>query len=166
MMNFFKKIHVGNIRTILQEVIARFPLATFLSVVVSATLVYLVARENTIDKHTQTVLLNTVVTCAVSFFLSVSLSLFGESEKCTGARRFVPQLVVIIFGAFFYSTLDGYTFESFEAGVFILLTLAGFLSLLFVAPFVRRILTRKYDQDVYYGYFYRTSLVFLFSMIA
>ncbi len=166
MANIFQKINIGNIRMTLQEVSVRFPLALVLSLVVTGILWYLTMFERSVDTHTQALLIKVVITCVVSFFLSVSMSLLSESEKCPGFRRYLSQVVVVLFGAFFYSTLDGYASQSIESIVFIFLTLSGFLSLLFVAPFMRRILSRKYDQDVYYAYFYRTSLVFLFSMIA
>ncbi len=166
MMKFFQKMNIGNLRTTLQEAVIRFPLAVVLSILVSTILFYLTSYENTIDKHTQTILLKAVITGVVSFFLSVSITLFAESEKYPMVRAYLTQGLAILFAIFFYYTLDGYAFESVESIVFICLTLTGFLSLLFVAPFVRRLVTRKYDQDVYYGYFYRTSLVFLFSVIA
>ena len=118
-----------------------------------------------LDPHETTILLMIIVTSIVSFFLSVSISLLSESEKMNSKRKYLPQMGVILFGIFFYYTLDGYVFESLESVVLIFLTLVGFLSLLFVAPFMRRIITRKYDQDAYYSYFYRTSLVFLISSI-
>ena len=136
-----------------------------LILVVTGLFTYLTTQDRMLDPHETTTFLMVIVTSIISFFLSVSISLLAESEKIKSIRALLIQIGVILFGVFFYYTLDGYVFESLESVVLIFLTLAGFLSLLFVAPFMRRIITRKYDQDAYYSYFYRTSLVFLISSI-
>ena len=165
MAKFFQKLNLGNIRTILREVVVRFPMATLLVLAITGILIYLTAFDKNLDMHTRTILIKIIITNIVAFFFSLSMSLFGESEKFLSSRPYIAQILVMLFAVFFYVTLDGYVFESVEPAAYTLLTLSGFVSLLFVAPFFRKILTRKYDQDVYYVYFYRTSLVFLISAI-
>ncbi len=46
-----------------------------------------------------------------------------------------------------------------------MLTVFGIISSLFIAPYLRHIPSLSFKEQSYYVYFYKTSIVFFFSLI-
>lgn len=160
MKNIFENIRLDYIKTALKQVSLRFPFAILLLLVIAGLMGYEVATNgNNITTY------QIVTSSSITFFLSTSIYLIGESYSLSFLKKNLLQIVAIAFGTGFYFTLSRVGIDSDESFTSIGLSLSGFLSLLFVAPFIKKVLEKTYNQDAYYNYLYKVSITFLISAI-
>lgn len=117
-----------------------------------------------LDTIMESRILRIIFSGIVTFFLSIGISLHGESHNVTKLRGWLLQILPVAFGGFFYL---GFTASMQNERNIILfsLTLTGMLAYLFIAPFIRHLFSKDSGQSTYYTYFYNTSIVFLTSFI-
>ena len=105
-----------------------------------------------------------VLMSIVMFFLSTAIILATESEK---KNTYSPLLLLlpILYGVFFFFTVDPSTDWGVESLSYFLLHLTGFLASVFFAPYLREIFHGKTEMVEYTNYFSRIAWVFLMSVI-
>jgi hypothetical protein len=121
----------------------RFPLETAISAALALFLVFAIWSE-TKDEW----VLRATFTLIVTFFLSVGTTLFRESRKSGDALSGTLQAFPVVYGIGFFFVADYLGANDLTGVTFFLLHLAGFLALLFVAPYLGRVTAQKGAERV------------------
>lgn len=112
------------------------------------------------SQTTEDQLLRVIFSSIIWFFLSVWTYISTENNK----NKNIFQIFPIIFSGLFYLWFWP-LFDDFENAVMFFLTLAGILSYLFFAPYVKKFFYTPVKETVFYSYFYNISTVFLTAII-
>jgi hypothetical protein len=159
MTNFFSSLSPESLLENLRNVTKRFPLSVLLIAIVTGCWYYIVNSDPT-DLFIPRVIFTDVVT----FFLSVGVYLYLETWKRAPLDRWFP-ILPILYGVWFYFTVDIRESVTTESITYFLLHLVGFLSLLFFAPYLARIFHGEEGSIEYTNYFSRIAWVVLMSGI-
>ncbi len=137
----------------------RFPLPTLIILLISGILFFIVNSESTDEMY-----MRMILTGIVTFFLSTGCILWIETWKKRPIDARFP-ILPIVYGIFFYFSLWYSSEWRMESVSYFLLHLTGFLSLLFFAPYITRILQWEEKSIEYTNYFSRVAWMILMSMI-
>lgn len=139
---------------------SRFPIPTIIVAVLTGCLFY-VANTDT-ESY---VMMRIIFTLVVTFFFSIGVTLFAESEKNKTSSA-LWQLIPIVYGLMFYVSIRHLT-ESYmiDSITFSILHLVGFISFLFFAPYLRNLLMHNEQTVEYTNYFTRVAWTLLMSVI-
>ncbi len=159
MPNIFQRLIQMDIRSTLIAVVKRFPLSVIIVLAITALLLYVVNKEVD-DVLYQRLWLTGIVT----FFLATGVALFTETWKRQPFDK-VLLLLPILYGVLFYSTLEIRDNLGVQSFTYFLLHLTGFVSLLYFAPFITRMLTGREASIEYTNYFTRIAWILLMSAI-
>lgn len=167
MLEIFKKISFGNFKKLIQDIIRRFPLPALISVASFAIMVYIIRFSDTISQALEDNLLKTFITLVISFFFSVALYLYAESKRLEMSRKHYYQLVTFLFGFLFYYFFEEELFQSGQAEtvVYIILTILGVVSFLFVSKYIQKFLIEIGSQNEFYVSSYTLIVKILMSAI-
>lgn len=165
MANFLSSFSFSHFLSDMRRTCIRFPLSVLLSIGVSGIFFYMIHMESSLDQAVSEILVRSIFTGIVLFFLSVATVLFLEMEPKKIWKTLVMYSVILLFGAGFYYTLSQNQFESAETITFLFLTFFGFFTFLFYSPFVRQLFWKEYKEAAYVKYFYSMATVFLMSAI-
>ena len=97
-------------------------------------------------------MLHTAFSLVTTFFLSLGVTLWRESKKAAKFDIFVA-LLPIMYGAAYYLVSRDFGWDDSEKFVLFFLHLAGFVAVLFVAPYLGKIWNRDIDVIEYTNYF-------------
>lgn len=139
MANFLSSFSFSHFLSDMRRTCIRFPLSVLLSIGVSGIFFYMIHMESTLDQAVSEILVRSIFTGIVLFFLSIATVLFLEMEPKKIWKTIVMYSAILLFGAGFYYTLSQNPFESAETITFLFLTFFGFFAFLFYSPFVRQL---------------------------
>ena len=139
MANFLSSFSFSHFLSDMRRTCIRFPLSVLLSIGVSGIFFYMIHMESSLDQAVSEILVRSIFTGIVLFFLSIATVLFLEMEPKKIWKTIVMYSVILLFGAGFYYTLSQNQFESAETITFLFLTFFGFFTFLFYSPFVRQL---------------------------
>jgi hypothetical protein len=159
MKNIFSLLSRAHLESSISTLWKRFPLPTLLVFVMTGIWLYVVNAD-----PTGNFFLNILLSGVVTFFLSVGMTLFTETRKQNNIIKYLP-LLAILYGVSFYFTLEVRESLSLQSVTYFWLHLAGFLALMFFAPYISRILQGEEGSIEYTNYFSRIAWVFLMSSI-
>lgn len=109
----------------------------------------------------ENILLKSTLTFSLMFFLSLGLYLACEDTKLTDNKKALFQVLPLLFWALFYYFFD-MDFRYYNNVIFYILSLTGISAFVFFAPFIKNF-KKACDNNLYYQYFYRMAIVFLFG---
>ncbi len=163
MKHLFSSLSLVSLKDTFHRIMRRFPLPVILSLIITGIIVFLIA-SNTQNDYIATILVKIVISLSVVFFLSVGISLFCESDKkIDNFKKMLFQWAVLIFWVLFYLNMNT-DIDNFETIIYVILTLVWTASLILFSPFISHFwLDKKYKN--YFEYFYKISVVFLFTWI-
>lgn len=158
----FKIFKLENLIENIKNIIIRFPLSVvyivinllFLVIVINFDLTNIV--ENYFTKW--------IFTLIVTFFFSIWVYLTSEKYNLEKKKKCLYQIIPIIFWILFFSFFDNNP-DDFENIIFFILSLVWIIWYIFFAPFLRKCTLLKNENEAYYPYFYKISIVFLISFI-
>ena len=157
---FWFLLHL-DIRSSLEWVIRRFPLSLAIVLILSIFWFYVVYSETTSEW-----IYRSIVVSIVTFFLSVWSSIFAENLPHKKYTVFLANIFPILFGGLFYLSLYNIYDPTLETITYITLTLFGFISFVFVAPFLKSYFDNSWENIVhFYNYFILISWMFLMAVI-
>jgi hypothetical protein len=131
---------------------------------VGVTLMFFIIIWWDLNNSSEEIVWKYTLTGITIFFLSISVSILSESLKFKVIKRYLSQVVVLIFWALFYYFFPN-DIDIFDSIVFFLLTLFWIVASLFIAPYLKYLYKLDYDEQSYYIYFYKISIVFFLSFI-
>lgn len=105
-----------------------------------------------------------ILSGVATFFLSVGVSLHGESHATSRLQGYLLQTFPAVFGVLFYFGFSP-NLDNERNVVFFLLTFVGIVAYLFFAPFIKKLFAKNSTQETYYTFFYTIATVFLISFI-
>ena len=161
MKNIFQNLRLENIKNNLVHTSKRFPVAVCISLIISLLFFYVIHFAQSDDP---TILVRIILSLIVTFFLSVSVTIYGESESLESKKKTLFQLFPLAFGWFFFLSFSP-NLDNIENIVFFLLSLWGILGFLFFAPYTKKLLKNKGKKSIYYSYFYRIAIVFFKAIV-
>jgi len=105
-----------------------------------------------------------VLSLIITYFLSVWFYISCEKLSFSYFKKNLFQIIPIIFWILFYFGFHN-DLENFENIEYFILTLFGIIWYLFIAPYIKNILSKQIKQSIFYTYFYKISVIFLISAI-
>ena len=139
MANFLSSFSFSHFLSDMRRTCIRFPLSVLLSIGVSGIFFYMIHMESSLDQAVSEMLVRSIFTGIVLFFLLIATVLFLEMEPKKIWKTIVMYSVILLFGTEFYYTLSQNPFESAETITFLFLTFFGFFTFLFYSPFIRQL---------------------------
>lgn len=140
----------------------RFPIWIILIFIITILFFILLRWElNNLQEET---IVRYIFSAIITFFLSLWVYFTSESLDQNKKLTLIFQLFPIWFGILFLLTFKA-NFSNFDQMIYFILTLIWIISYLFIAPFIKKVFTNTEAKNVYYGYFYNISVVFLISSI-
>lgn len=161
-MNIAKIFQFEKLKNNILTIMRRFPIWILL-IGMTTTLFFILLRWN-LDNLQEETILRYIFSWIITFFLSLWVYLTSESFEQNKKLTHIFQLIPIWFGVLFLLTFKG-NFSNFDQIIYFILTLIWIISYLFIAPFIKKIFSNTEAKNVYYGYFYNISVVFLISSI-
>ena len=161
MKNIFQNLKLENIKDNLIHTSKRFPTAVIISLIITLLLFYVVHFAQSDDPAT---LVRIVLSLVITFFLSVSITIYSESESLPRKKKNLFQIFPLAFGWFFFLSFSA-NLDNIENIVFFCLSLWGILGFLFFAPYTKKLLRNKGKKSIYYSYFYRIAIVFFKAIV-
>ena len=159
MLKLFALFNLGN----LKQMMRRFPLPVVLVVVITLIFFLLNNRYDRNSGPIADVLSRSLLPLIVVFFFSIGVSFAVEGTGFSRRKKWLFQLIPLVFGVFLYFLLEGGLDDlRYSEGMSVVISFVGVLAFLFFAPYVT---TPKVKNSLYYQYFYTLVQVFLFGFI-
>ena len=95
MKNIFQNLKLENIKDNLVRTSKRFPTAVIISLIITLLLFYVVHFAQSDDPAT---LVRIVLSLVITFFLSVSITIYSESESLPRKKKNLFQIFPLAFG--------------------------------------------------------------------
>lgn len=162
MKNIFSTLNFLSLKENLLKIIKRFPVSILLLIALNALL--FIALHQDLAQSLNEKIVKSIFTVVVTFFLSLWFYVASEGMELSNIKKNILQLAALLFWLVFYAWFN-INFNSFDNMTFFILTLLWIISLLFFAPFLKKLILKEDVQGNYYSYFYNTSVVFLISTI-
>lgn len=159
-MNQFTKLFSReNLEVSIWKLISRFAFPSILLLFLAWILFY------TIDSESESSwIIRSIFALIVTFILSVGVRLFSEAYTNSKMRSFL-HILPWVYGIIFYFSIDPTTDWWLESMVYFLLHLAGFISLLFFAPYLHKLFDKEGESIEYTNYFSRIAWTIFMSFI-
>jgi Domain of unknown function (DUF4153) len=153
----------------IREILSRFFQAAILSLVLTIYLIYKIISDSSNQAGQDDIILRTVTSLILTFFLSLGVALFYESSDKKFLDRDFP-ILPIVYGLVFYFTVKFGQNYSLQGFTYFLLHLTGFIAFAFFLPYLRKLFLlsekdRVSQNTEYSNYFSRVSWTFLMSGI-
>lgn len=159
MLNIFK---LENLIENIKYIIIRFPLWVLYIVI---NLLFLIIVTNfDLTNIVENYFTKWIFSLIVTFFFSIWVYLTSEKYNLEKKKKCLYQIIPIIFWILFFSFFDNNP-DDFENIIFFILSLVWIIWYIFFAPFLKKCTLLKNENEVYYPYFYKISIVFLISFI-
>lgn len=160
--SMFSFLSRKNLEGAASELVHRFPLSLVMIVVTAGLFFYSI----TVDTSTPEIS-RAIFTSIVLFFSSVGMVLAREVlGKNIRWYTIVSVSLMVLYGVWFYTTLDTDILQSSVSIVLFILHMVGFVGFLFAAPYIFEwVRTKKVGEISYSNYFVRLSWTFLMSGI-
>ncbi|PID84205.1 hypothetical protein CSB09_02210 [Candidatus Gracilibacteria bacterium] len=144
-----------------QKSIIRFPIAAFVVLCLSLSVLSLIWFFE--DAEFAMTIARFALSASIVFFLSIGAQLSSEAGKWNLLIHIVSQILVLMFGVFFFSTfhLD----SSSPSFLYYILVLVAIMGYVFFAPHVRRLFSSADSNKLYYPYFLGTLFAFMVSLV-
>lgn len=162
MKNIFSFLSFWSLKKNISDVAKRFPLPFIFSALTFCLFLLVIWLDDFFKDYLDNIF-KLILTFIVCFFFSVWLDLFLEEFSLDKLKNWLIKIIPILFGFGFYYFLN--LDNEFESAVYIILTLTWFLGFLFISSFFMDFFKKRYSENLYYNYFFKVSLSFLFSFI-
>ena len=162
MKNIFSIFKLENLKNSILDVNKRFPISLLIIIIVS-WLLFTILHWN-FTEEVENNIIRSIFSLIVVFFLRTWYYMFQESTTIKKLKSIIVQIAIYLFWIWFFIWFDQ-NINNLENFIFLILSLTWIISLLFFAPYIKIIFTKKYSQSIYYTYFYNISVVFLTSFI-
>ncbi len=165
-MKFLKKFSINNLQKVLIETFSRFSLSFLISTTIFVLFVTRIAIED-MSPDIENIFNKSIFTLVLTFFFSIGIYLFGESQAFKKTKKSLYQIISLIFGFGFYSFFEENLFQNFstETAVYIGVTFIGILAFVFVAHFLLRIFKKDNLQKEFYISSYHIIIKTLMAII-
>jgi len=166
MIDFFKKINIENFKLAIFGVFKRAPLSVILSMFAFIIIVAMIRVED-MSQSLENSLLKAIFTLSLSFFFSVAMYLLAESKNIERLKKWLYQILTLIFGLLFYYFFEKNIFTNPETEmiVYIVLTSIGIISFIFIASFICKLRAKNLGQEEFYSATYNLLIKILMSVI-
>lgn len=159
MIHLFSFFTWANLEESWNSLRSRFPLPTLIVCFLTGLLFYEINRESE-----SFVITRLIFTTVVVLFFSLGVTLFLETRK-SEKYDILFHISPFLYGILFYLTVNLTPNWEGEFFAYFFLHLTGFLSFVFFAPYLTRLLHGDKESFEYTNYFSRVSWTFLMSMI-
>ncbi|GAB0174724.1 MAG: hypothetical protein HHAS10_06030 [Candidatus Altimarinota bacterium] len=153
-----------------RDILSRFLQAAFISLALTIYISYKIIEDAPGQSIEEDTIARTVTSLVLTFFLSLGVALFFESNshKRILDRRF--PLLPIVYGVIFYFTVKFGQNYSLQGFTYFILHLVGFISFAFFLPYLTKIFSlgekeRNIQNREYSNYYSRVAWTFLMSSI-
>ena len=162
MKKIFSGFSIENICNNLISISRRFPLCFV--IIFFITGVFLLLTHGDFSQKIESDIMRLNLSLIITFFLSLWVYIAAESYSLSYIKKQAFQVWVLLYWMFFYLWfhIDP---NSFETPLYFIIQLIGIITFLFFAPYTQSIIWWKWEQDVYYRYFYRMATVFATALI-
>ncbi len=162
MLKIFELLKTQNLKKSLSDVGYRFPISVLIILITSGLFFSLVHQNFT--NSTEEYIIRSIFSLVITFFLVTWVYITVEWNSISKTKSYILQVLSVLFWILFFYGFDQ-NIDNFENFVFFILTLIWIISFLFFAPYIKKIISGKEKQNVFFSYFYKTSSVFLTSFI-
>lgn len=163
MKNIFSFFRKKDFSLIFKSVFLRFPVSIIISII--TTIIFIILSNWFFHSNIQDILIKVNVSLIVCFFLSVWIYLFFDTISKNKIKRSLFQLLILFYWiAFYYSIWQDFFYSDLWFSFFTI-NLFLIISFLFFSPYLLSFYKNKLNQDIYYKYFYKISIVFFTSTI-
>lgn len=163
MKNFLSFFSPKNLGEIVKTLWTRFPISSVLVLINTGFIWYQVNN----DAEDSALIMRAILTLVVTFFLSASIAILGESQKPNKYTRWIPLLPIFYGVGFFFAirSLDMNSGVFNEPFIYFSLHLVGFIAWIFFAPYVSHLKGREQKDIEYTNYFTQVAWTFCMSAI-
>jgi hypothetical protein len=170
-MKIFKYISLQRLLKALAAAADRMPLTILFSILGFCIATVHIALDDSLSDVMNNLLAKGFITLMVMFALSVAVYLYSESSLASKIHTWRNQLITGVFGVLFYIFFEENLFSNFytESFVYIAMTMAGVVTAVFVAPFIKNLLVKdnreELSQQEFYRFTYSTILTIIMAFI-
>lgn len=157
-----KIFNLENLIQNLKNILIRFPLS-ILYIIINLILLIVVINFD-LSNEVETYFTKWIFTLIVTFFFSIWVYLTSEKYNLERKKKCLFQIIPIIFWILFFIFFNNDP-DNYENIIFFILSLAGIIGYIFFAPFFKKCTLLNNENQNYYPYFYKISVVFLISFI-
>lgn len=152
-----KKITLGFIKDNFINTIKRFPLQITYLLVINWLILYLVNFYSYWLEESR--IISLILTLILSFFLSIWIKYFNESIS-NNYIKFINYVFLVLFWILFYKYNTILDFNNYEIISYFLSAICIFC-FLFFAPYIKSIISNNLNQNVFYAFLYKISVIIL-----
>lgn len=139
----------------------RFPLCVLYVFVIAWISIYINHfLSESLNQDILEILIKIIITFINLFFLSLSFYILSETENFSKIKTQIYQAIAMIFAALFY-----YHLIDIQQAYFIIISFWLF-ALIFVAWFLFKAFSKKYEKKEYYNYFITLTEIISYSLAA
>lgn len=163
MLKIFSLFNAQKLKENLWIVVNRFPVSVIMIALFTSLLFYSLHFEPTWDA--QEIITKICMSSIIVFFFSIAVRFTCESFSINKAKTSLTQIIPILYWVLFYFWTSGNFFDNSNNFIFFILSLFWIIAYLFFSPYLKNIFSREYNQENYYSYFYKISVIFLTTSI-
>lgn len=161
MEKFSKLFSLEKLKVNLINIIQRFPFLIIILFAIVALFFYILHGNLTSLEEEN--IFRYILSLIITFFLS--LWVYINIENCDKKiNKHISQLFPIWFWILFFLTFKT-NFQNTDDAIYFILTLSWIIWYFYISPFLKKILSNKNLDEIYYSYFYNISVIFLISFI-
>jgi hypothetical protein len=152
MLKILQKFNIRNFKRIIIEIFHRFALSATISLAAFVLMLVLVRFEDALSRSTEEIILKAFITLAITFFFSIALYIYSEGRQHAKPKKLYFQFLSFVFGLLFYYFFDEGLFsgDQVETVVYIILSIIGVISFVFIAKYFKKFIVKADDQDEFY----------------
>lgn len=159
MLNIFK---LENLVQNIKNILIRFPLS-ILYIIINLILLIITINFN-LPYMIENYMVKGIFTLIITFFFSIWVYITSEKYNLEKNKKCLFQIIPVVFWILFFIFFNNNP-DDFENIIFFMLSLVWIISYIFFAPFLKKCTLLKNENNSYYPYFYKISVVFLISTI-
>jgi len=167
MKNIFTKFSIENFWVNINKSFKRFPLSFISSVVIFFILEYLIYNSEVLTQYNINIIWKSILSLVTVYFFSIWIYLFTEKLNFSRLKICITQLLSIIFWIAFYFSFEQNLFNNFyfEVIIYIVVTYIWVISFVFVTSFIKNLIKKDVDNDIYYTFFNSLTSKIVMSLI-
>lgn len=162
MLNLTKLFSLERLKENLVNIWKRFPIT--LVILFTITTLFFIVLHWELTSLQENDFFRYILSLIITFFLSLWVYLTTENLDKLKINKHILQLFPIVFWILFYLTFKT-NFQSIDDMIYFILTLTWIIWYFYIAPFIKKIISNKSLDEIYYSYFYNISVVILISFI-
>lgn len=160
-MSLLKAFSLNNFKENITNILKRFPITLVILFIITFLFFYVLHADLTSLQEEN--IFRYILSLIITFFLS--LWVYLTAENCDKKiNKHIPQLFPILFWILFFLTFK-INSQSIDDMVYFILTLVWIIWYFYIAPFIKKVISNKSLDEIYYSYFYNVSVVILMSFI-